>query len=53
MEIDGGKFSWDPESSIPTLDGIELKVKIGMKVAIYETVGSGKSSLLSSNFGGN
>ncbi|EEF27679.1 multidrug resistance-associated protein 2, 6 (mrp2, 6), abc-transoprter, putative, partial [Ricinus communis] len=46
VEIDGGKFSWDPESSVPTLDGIKLKVKRGMKVAICGTVGSGKSSLL-------
>lgn len=47
VEIDAGKFSWDPESSTPTLDGIQLKVKRGMKVAICGTVGSGKSSLLS------
>ncbi|KAL5795158.1 hypothetical protein ACOSP7_003752 [Xanthoceras sorbifolium] len=47
VEIDNGKFSWNPESSSPTLDGIQLKVKKGMKVAICGTVGSGKSSLLS------
>ncbi|KAJ9188588.1 hypothetical protein P3X46_003930 [Hevea brasiliensis] len=47
VEIDAGKFSWVPESSVPTLDGIQLKVKRGMKVAICGTVGSGKSSLLS------
>ncbi|KAL5799101.1 hypothetical protein ACOSQ2_003921 [Xanthoceras sorbifolium] len=47
VEIDNGKFSWIPESSSPTLDGIQLKVKKGMKVAICGTVGSGKSSLLS------
>ncbi|XP_038683758.1 putative ABC transporter C family member 15 [Tripterygium wilfordii] len=47
LEIDNGKFSWDPESSSPTLHGIHLKVKRGMKVAICGTVGSGKSSLLS------
>lgn len=46
IEINSGYFSWDPESSIPTLDGIQLKVKRGMKVAICGTVGSGKSSLL-------
>ncbi|KAK4397115.1 ABC transporter C family member 9 [Sesamum angolense] len=47
VEIDGGKFSWGMETRNPTLDGIELKVKRGMKVAICGTVGSGKSSLLS------
>ncbi|RZC74143.1 hypothetical protein C5167_049623 [Papaver somniferum] len=47
IEIEKGRFSWDPESSIPTLDGIQLKVKRGMKVAVSGTVGSGKSSLLS------
>lgn len=47
VEVDGGKFSWDPDSSRPTLSGIHLKVKKGMKVAICGTVGSGKSSLLS------
>ncbi|KAF5732819.1 Multidrug resistance protein ABC transporter family [Tripterygium wilfordii] len=47
LDVDNAKFSWDPESSSPTLDGIHLKVKRGMKVAICGTVGSGKSSLLS------
>ncbi|OVA14831.1 ABC transporter [Macleaya cordata] len=47
IEIENGKFSWDTESSKPTLDGIQLTVKRGMKVAICGTVGSGKSSLLS------
>lgn len=47
VEIENGKFSWDVNSRSPTLDGIQLKVKRGMKVAICGTVGSGKSSLLS------
>lgn len=47
VEIDHGKFRWDTESQIPTLDQIQLQVKRGMKVAICGTVGSGKSSLLS------
>uniref|UniRef100_A0A1D1Z236 ABC transporter C family member 9 n=2 Tax=Anthurium amnicola TaxID=1678845 RepID=A0A1D1Z236_9ARAE len=47
IEIDGGRFSWDPESSLPTLGEIQLTIKRGMKVAICGTVGSGKSSLLS------
>ncbi|KAK4724050.1 hypothetical protein R3W88_026829 [Solanum pinnatisectum] len=47
VEIKSGTFSWDTESRIPTLDGIELQAKRGMRVAICGTVGSGKSSLLS------
>nr|KYP75577.1 ABC transporter C family member 9 [Cajanus cajan] len=49
--IERGRFSWDPESTTPTIDQIELKVKRGMKVAICGSVGSGKSSLLSSILG--
>ncbi|PON71767.1 ATP-binding cassette containing protein [Trema orientale] len=51
IEVQNGKFSWDPDSRIPTLDRISLEVKRGMKVAICGTVGSGKSSLLSSILG--
>ncbi|KAL9831507.1 ABC transporter C family member 9 [Arabidopsis thaliana] len=51
VEIENGAFSWEPESSRPTLNDIELKVKSGMKVAICGAVGSGKSSLLSSILG--
>jgi len=47
VEIINATFSWNPDSSPPTLSDIELKVKRGMKVAICGTVGSGKSSLLS------
>ncbi|XP_031394506.1 putative ABC transporter C family member 15 [Punica granatum] len=51
VEISDGKFSWDSESSRPTLDNIQLVVKKGTKVAICGTVGSGKSSLLSGILG--
>ncbi|GAB4844225.1 ATP-binding cassette sub- C member 9 [Ancistrocladus abbreviatus] len=51
IDIVGGNFSWDPNSRSPTLDEIQLKVKRGMKVAICGTVGSGKSSMLSSIIG--
>ncbi|RZC64644.1 hypothetical protein C5167_008337 [Papaver somniferum] len=47
IEIENGRFSWDPESRTPTLRGLQLTVMRGMKVAICGTVGSGKSSLLS------
>lgn len=51
IEILNGKFNWDSESCCPTLDSVELRVKRGMKVAVCGTVGSGKSSLLSSVLG--
>ena len=47
VEIDRGIFSWELETTSPTLTDVELKVKRGMKVAICGMVGSGKSSLLS------
>lgn len=47
VEIEGGKFTWTDDSGSTILDGINLRVKRGMKVAICGTVGSGKSSLLS------
>ncbi|KAJ3680647.1 hypothetical protein LUZ60_016925 [Juncus effusus] len=47
IEVKNGVFSWDIESKFPTLEGVELEVSRGMKVAICGAVGSGKSSLLS------
>ncbi|XP_039820639.1 putative ABC transporter C family member 15 isoform X2 [Panicum virgatum] len=47
VEINQGTFSWELETTSPTLIDVELKVKRGMKVAICGMVGSGKSSLLS------
>ncbi|EPS69672.1 hypothetical protein M569_05085, partial [Genlisea aurea] len=51
VQIESANFSWDRESVNPTLDQINLRVKRGMKVAVCGTVGSGKSSLLSSVLG--
>ncbi|XP_074263121.1 putative ABC transporter C family member 15 [Silene latifolia] len=51
IDIDKGKFSWDPHGKTPTLDGVNLQITRGMKVAICGTVGSGKSSLLSAIIG--
>ncbi|CAN6460901.1 unnamed protein product [Victoria cruziana] len=51
VEIKNGNFSWEPNSICRTLSGINLKVEKGMRVAICGTVGSGKSSLLSSVLG--
>jgi len=51
IEVDGGQFSWEGDARSPTLNGIQLQVSRGMKVAICGTVGSGKSSLLSSIIG--
>ncbi|OEL24703.1 ABC transporter C family member 9 [Dichanthelium oligosanthes] len=47
VEIDQGTFSWELETTSPTLTDVELRVKRGMKVAICGMVGSGKTSLLS------
>ncbi|GJN26595.1 hypothetical protein PR202_gb14539 [Eleusine coracana subsp. coracana] len=47
VEIDHGIFSWELETTSPTLTDVDFKVKRGMKVAICGMVGSGKSSLLS------
>jgi len=47
VEINQGTFSWELETTSPTLIDVELRVKRGMKVAICGMVGSGKSSLLS------
>ncbi|XP_058084431.1 putative ABC transporter C family member 15 isoform X1 [Magnolia sinica] len=46
VEINSGEFSWDPDSRNPTLSGLQLKIRRGMKVAVCGTVGSGKSSLI-------
>ncbi|KAI9085761.1 hypothetical protein K1719_032175 [Acacia pycnantha] len=46
IEIEDGFFGWDP-SSRPTLSGIQMQVKKGMRVAVCGMVGSGKSSFLS------
>ncbi|KAH7866679.1 hypothetical protein Vadar_023546 [Vaccinium darrowii] len=51
IKIQAGKFSWDPESPIPTLRGVELEVKRGQKISVCGPVGAGKSSLLYSILG--
>lgn len=52
IEIEDGEFSWhSSDKELRTLTGIDLRVKRGSRVAICGTVGSGKSSLLSSVLG--
>lgn len=52
IEIEGGEFNWHKSNSeLPTLTGINLRVKRGARVAVCGTVGSGKTSLLSSILG--
>ncbi|KAJ4886480.1 ABC transporter C family member 3 [Raphanus sativus] len=51
VEVINSTLSWDVSSASPTLKDINLKVFLGMKVAVCGTVGSGKSSLLSSILG--
>ncbi|XP_074285610.1 ABC transporter C family member 3-like [Silene latifolia] len=45
--VEDGNFSWDPSAPGMTLKDINLKVQIGMNVAVCGTVGSGKSTLIS------
>lgn len=47
IQIHGGIFSWKPDSSSPTIRGLDVQLERGMRVAVCGTVGSGKSSLLS------
>ncbi|XP_042398496.1 ABC transporter C family member 3-like isoform X2 [Zingiber officinale] len=51
VEVVNGTFSWNHSSDSPTLNDLNFKVLRGMKVAVCGTVGSGKSSLLSSLLG--
>ncbi|KFK38644.1 hypothetical protein AALP_AA3G141700 [Arabis alpina] len=51
VEVTNSTLSWDVSSASPTLKDIDFKVFTGMKVAVCGTVGSGKSSLLSSILG--
>ncbi|KAJ0249367.1 ABC transporter type 1 [Hirschfeldia incana] len=51
VEVTNSTLSWDVSSESPTLKDINFKVFPGMKVAVCGTVGSGKSSLLSSILG--
>jgi len=46
VEIQGGNFSWEPESAVLALKDINLEFKRGQKIAICGPVGSGKTSLL-------
>ncbi|XP_057820877.2 putative ABC transporter C family member 15 isoform X1 [Cryptomeria japonica] len=47
IEIQEGVFSWDPAAPSPTIRGLDVQIKKGMRVAVCGTVGSGKSSFLS------
>ncbi|CAM6129988.1 unnamed protein product [Calypogeia fissa] len=51
LAVEGGSFTWDDESTVPTLSDINIDVKRGSLVAVVGMVGSGKSSLLSSILG--
>ncbi|XP_039118927.1 ABC transporter C family member 8-like [Dioscorea cayenensis subsp. rotundata] len=51
VKIENGVFSWDPDSSIPTLKNVDVDFRRGNKISVCGAVGSGKSSLLCSILG--
>lgn len=51
ISIKSGWFSWEENSSKPTLRNLTLEVKMGEKVAVCGEVGSGKSTLLAAILG--
>lgn len=51
VRVEDASFNWDPESEVPTLRNIELKLTRGALITVVGKVGSGKSSLLASLLG--
>eukprot|EP00262_Sarcandra_glabra_P022233 TRINITY_DN97_c0_g1_i1.p1 TRINITY_DN97_c0_g1~~TRINITY_DN97_c0_g1_i1.p1 ORF type:complete len:1510 (+),score=157.17 TRINITY_DN97_c0_g1_i1:234-4763(+) len=51
VEVKGGVFGWDDEGDQPVLKDVNLEIERGALAAVVGTVGSGKSSLLSSILG--
>ncbi|XP_057844849.2 putative ABC transporter C family member 15 isoform X2 [Cryptomeria japonica] len=51
IEIQEGVFSWDPAAPTPTIRGLDVHIRKGIRVAVCGTVGSGKSSFLSCMLG--
>ncbi|CAO2174791.1 unnamed protein product [Urochloa humidicola] len=47
IEVSNGCFSWEDSPELLTLKDLNFKARLGMRVAVCGTVGSGKSSLLS------
>ena len=51
IRMDEASFTWDREAETPTIKDVTLDVEKGKLVAVVGTVGSGKSSLVSSVLG--
>ena len=47
IQIQGGIFYWNHDSSSPTIRGLDVQIERGMRVVVCGTLGPRKSSLLS------
>ena len=51
IKVENASFAWEKDAEKPTLSNVNLDIKKGSMVAVVGTVGSGKTSLVSSLLG--